>query len=95
MKFGFEAEELFCFKTTSAYDCLLTFIATCQTKWSLAAYLEAAVVPSFVLEKGCGQLRRIWCRSTGRKSLEKVSEDACVVVIFMNPLKLILIKRMK
>lgn len=66
-----------------------------RTKWLLVAYLEAAVVLSFVLEKGCGQLRRLWYRSTGRKSLEEVSEDACVVMTFMNPLKLILIKKMK
>ena len=64
-----------------------------QTKWPLAAYLEAAVLLSFVLEKGCGQLRRLWYRSTGRKSLDKVSEDTCLSL--MNPLKLVLINQEK
>lgn len=66
-----------------------------RTKWSPAAYLEAAVVPSFVLEEGCGQLRWLWRRSTGRKSLDKVSEDARAVMSFMNPPQLILIEKMK
>lgn len=66
-----------------------------STKWSPAAYLEAAVALSFVLDEGCGQLRRLWYRSTGRECLEKVFKGACVVMSFMNPLKSILIEKMK
>lgn len=79
------------------------FIAACQqaawsrTKWSPTAYLEAAVaLLSFVLGKGCGQLRRLWSRSTGGKSVEKaVSGDVFVLICFMNPPESILIRKMK
>lgn len=68
-----------------------------RTKRSPTAYLEAAVaLLSFVLGKGCGQLRRLWSRSTGGKSVEKAaSEDAFVVMCFMNPPESILIRKMK
>lgn len=61
------------------------------------AYLEAAVaLLSFVLGKGCGQLRRLWSCSTGGKSVEKAaSGDAFVVMCFMNPLESIVIRKMK
>lgn len=79
------------------------FIAACQqaalsrTKWSPTAYLEAAVaLLTFVLGKGCGQLRRLWSRSTGGKSIEQAaSGDAFVVMCFMNPLESTLIRKMK
>lgn len=78
------------------------FIAVCEqaawsrTKWSPTAYLEAAVaLLSVVLGKGCGQLRRLWSRSTGGKSVEKAaSGDAFVVMCFMNLPESILIRKM-
>lgn len=57
-----------------------------------AAYLDAAVVLGLVLEAGCGQLRRLWGRSTGRMSLEEVSEEARAAMRLMNPPESILIK---
>lgn len=82
---------------------LIIIIAACEqaarsrTKWSPTAYLEAAVaLLSVVLGKGCGQLRRLWSRSTGGKSVEKAaSGDAFVVMCFMNPPESILIRKMK
>lgn len=64
-------------------------------KDSLTTHLEAAVVLSLVLEKGCGQLRRLWYRSTGRKNLDKVLKDTCAVMSLMNPLKMVLINKKK
>lgn len=57
-----------------------------RTKWSPTAYLEAAVAPlSFVLGKGCGQLRRLWSPSTGGSGVEKAAPgDAFAVMCFMN-----------
>lgn len=68
-----------------------------QPKWSPTSYLEAAVaLLSFVLGKGCGQLRRLWSCSTGGKSVEKAaSGDAFVVMCFMNPLESIVIRKVK
>lgn len=77
------------------------FIVACQqaarsrTKWSPTAYLEAAVaLLAFVLGKGCGQLRRLWNRATGGKSVEKAaSGDAFVVICFMNLSESFLIRK--